>query len=96
MATGLGVLLAMSWQVGLGVAITFGADLAISRIVSLSSVSSAIVAVLLMALFHQPVAFLSMAVIGSIYVVLRHRTNIRRLFAGTEPRINSAQPHEKN
>ena len=40
-ATGLGVLLAMSWQVGLGVAITFGATLAVSRIVSLSSIAAA-------------------------------------------------------
>ena len=37
-ATGLGVLLAASWQVGLGVAITFVVVLVVSRIASLSSI----------------------------------------------------------
>src|SRR5215467_13944782 len=43
-ATGLGVLLAMSWPVGLGAAIVFGVMLAIARIVSLSSISAALTA----------------------------------------------------
>src|SRR5689334_19610079 len=41
-ATGLGVLLAMSWPVGLGAAVVFGMVLAISRIVSLSSILAAL------------------------------------------------------
>lgn len=86
-ATGLGVLLAMSWQVGLGVAIVFGAVLAVSRIVSLSSISAAVTAIVLMALLHQPSAFLLMAIVGAIYVIVRHRTNIQRLLVGAEPRI---------
>ena len=68
-ATGLGVLLAMSWQVGLGVAISFVIVLAISRIVSLSSISAAIAAVLLMLLFRQPTAFSLMTVMGATYVI---------------------------
>jgi acyl phosphate:glycerol-3-phosphate acyltransferase len=86
-ATGLGVLLAMSWQVGVGVAIVFGIVLAASRIVSLSSISSAIAAVILMVVLDQPIAFLSMAMVGSVYVVWRHKANLHRLWAGTEPRI---------
>jgi len=89
-ATGLGVLLAMSWQVGLGVAISFGVVLAVSRIVSLSSISAAVTAIVLMEVFHRPVAFLLMAVLGASYVVLRHRANIQRLLAGTEPRIGQS------
>ncbi len=86
-ATGLGVLLAMSWQVGLGVAISFGVVLAASRIVSLSSVSAAVAAILLMVIFHQPIAFLLMAIVGAAYVIVRHQANIQRLLVGTEPRI---------
>jgi glycerol-3-phosphate acyltransferase PlsY len=89
-ATGLGVLLAMSWQVGLGVAIVFCIVLLISRIVSLSSILSAVAAVILMAAWRQPAAFLVMAIAGSAYVVWRHHANIRRLFAGTEPRIGKS------
>ena len=46
-ATGLGVLLAMSWPVGLGAATVFGVALAIFRIVSLSSMLAALTAIAL-------------------------------------------------
>lgn len=86
-ATGLGVLLAMSWQVGLGVAIIFAVVLAVSRIVSLSSMSAALAAVILMISFNQPTAFLLMTVAGAAYVMVRHKANIQRLLTGVEPRI---------
>jgi glycerol-3-phosphate acyltransferase PlsY len=89
-ATGLGALLAMSWPVGLGVAIVFGVVLAVSWIVSLSSIAAAVAAIILMAVFHQPIAFLLMAIVGATYVVLRHKANIQRLLAGTEPRIGQS------
>lgn len=89
-ATGLGVLLALSWPVGLGVAISFGVVLAMSRIVSLSSIVAAVMAVVLMMMFHQPMAFLLMAIAGALFVILRHTANIRRLLAGTEARIGSS------
>jgi acyl phosphate:glycerol-3-phosphate acyltransferase len=90
-ATGLGVLLAASWPVGLGVAISFGIVLAMSRIVSLSSIVAAGTAIGLMAIFHQPIAFLLMAVAGAVFVIARHKANIQRLLAGTEPRIGQSR-----
>jgi glycerol-3-phosphate acyltransferase PlsY len=90
-ATGLGVLLAASWLVGLGVAISFGIVLAISRIVSLSSIVAAGTAIGLMVVFHQPIAFLLMAVAGAVFVITRHKTNIQRLLAGTEPRVGQSE-----
>jgi glycerol-3-phosphate acyltransferase PlsY len=95
-ATGLGVLLAMSWQVGLGVAISFGVVLAVSRIVSLSSISAAVAAIVLMVIFHQPVAFLLMAIAGATYLILRHKANIQRLLAGKEPRLGQSRPPIKS
>lgn len=89
-ATGLGVLLAVSWPVGLGTALCFVGVLALSRIVSLSSISATIAAVVLMLILAQPIAFLVLAVVGAAYVVLRHKQNIHRLIAGTEPRIGQA------
>lgn len=89
-ATGLGVLLATSWQVGLGVAFTFIVVLMATRIVSLSSILASVGAVVLMPVFHQPIPFTLLAVMGAAYVVFRHRENVRRLFAGTEPRIGHA------
>jgi acyl phosphate:glycerol-3-phosphate acyltransferase len=90
-ATGLGVLLAIAWPVGLGVAITFSAVLAVTRIVSLSSILATMAAVLLMGVFHQPFAFLAMAIAGGAHVIWRHKANIRRLLAGKEPRIGQSQ-----
>lgn len=92
-ATGLGVLLAMSWQVGLGVAVVFCMVLAVSRIVSLSSISAAAAATTLMAIFHQPFAFFLMALAGALYVIARHKANIERILAGTEPRIGQPLSH---
>jgi glycerol-3-phosphate acyltransferase PlsY len=86
-ATGLGVLLAMAWPVGLGAATVFAVVLATSRIVSLSSMLAALAAVVLICGFEQPLPYRLLVIAGSIYVIVRHRANIRRLLAGIEPRL---------
>ncbi len=86
-ATSLGVLLAMSWMVGLSTIGVFGLVFTVSRIVSLSSIAGAIAVSLLMLFFHQPLAYVLFALTGGIYVIWRHRSNIERLLAGTEPQI---------
>lgn len=90
-ATGLGILFAMSWQVGLGAAVAFGLVLASFRIVSLSSIAAAVAAIGLMWVFHQPIAYQLVVMAGGLYVIWRHKANIQRLFAGTEPRIGQKQ-----
>ena len=94
-ATGLGVLLAMSWPVGLGAAIVFGVVLAIARIVSLSSISAALTAIILVCGFEQPLPYRLLVIAGGIYVIVRHRVNIQRLLAGTEPRLGRNAPDAK-
>ena len=86
-ATGLGVLLAMSWSVGLATFGVFALVLAISRIVSLSSIAAAIAVSLLMILWSQPLAYQLFAGTAALYVIMRHRSNIERLLAGTEPQV---------
>ncbi|ALF52305.1 glycerol-3-phosphate acyltransferase [Nostoc piscinale CENA21] len=86
-ATSLGILLAMSWQVGLATLGVFAVVVAISRIVSLSSISGAIAVSILMLLFHQPLPYILFSILGGFYVIIRHRSNIERLLAGTEPKI---------
>jgi glycerol-3-phosphate acyltransferase PlsY len=92
-ATGLGMLLGLTWPVGLACLGTFAATLAVSRIVSLSSVAAALALPLLMlASFHtsgsglRP-AYLSLALLTSALVIWRHRSNITRILAGSEPRL---------
>jgi acyl phosphate:glycerol-3-phosphate acyltransferase len=86
-ATGLGVLLAMSWPVGLGAATVFGIVLAVFRIVSVSSMLAALTATALIWGLEQPLPYRLLVIAGSMYVIVRHRANIQRLLAGTEPRL---------
>lgn len=89
-ASGLGVLFAMAWPVALGALGVFAATLAISRFVSLGSILAAIATIVLMVVTGQPLAYLTLAILGGAYVVLRHRGNIERLLAGTEPRLGQS------
>ncbi len=93
-ATSLGVLLAMSWQVGLSTLLVFGVVLALWRIVSLSSIAGAVAVSVFMLVLHQPLPYQLFALAGGLYVILRHRSNIERLFAGTEPRLGQKLPLE--
>jgi acyl phosphate:glycerol-3-phosphate acyltransferase len=93
-ASGLGVLLALAWPVGLGTLAVFLGVVGLSRIVSLGSMAAAIATVALMALTQQPLAYLLLAAAGGLYVILRHRSNIERLLAGTEPRLGRASEKE--
>lgn len=91
-ATGLGVLFALAWPVGLGTAGVFAVVLGWSRIVSLSSIAAASASVVVMVIMQQPLPYILLAIAGSLYVILRHRSNIERLLAGTEPRLGSSRP----
>ncbi|WP_121968368.1 glycerol-3-phosphate 1-O-acyltransferase PlsY [Leptolyngbya sp. BC1307] len=85
-ATGLGVLLALAWPVGLGTAAVFAVALGVSRTVSVGSIAAALSATVFMLVTQQPTAYVLLAIAGGCYVVYRHHSNIARLFAGTEPK----------
>ena len=93
-ATGLGVLLAMSWPVGLGTLGVFALVLALSRIVSLGSISGAIAVPVLMIIMEQPLPYQLFAGAAGLYVIWRHRSNIQRILAGTEPQVGQKLPPE--
>ena len=88
-ATGLGMFLGLAWPVGLACFGLFMAVISISRIVSLSSVVAAIGLPVLMVLAGASVASISVSLVASVLVLWRHRSNIERLIAGTEPRIGA-------
>lgn len=86
-ATGLGILLAMSWPVGLGTGVAFALVVALFRIVSLGPMLAAVAAIALVSILEKPLAYRLLVIAGGIFVIALHRANIRRLLAGTEPRI---------
>jgi glycerol-3-phosphate acyltransferase PlsY len=90
-ATGLGVVLAMSWPVAFGGLAVFGVALAIWRIVSLGSILAALAAIGLVFAFEQPFPYRLVVVAAGVYVIVRHRANIQRILAGTEPALGRGQ-----
>ena len=88
-ATGLGALLiiapmATMLLVGVFVAVAFP-----TRLVSLSSIIAAALAPLVLWMFFQPPAIVWMGAFLAAMIVWRHRGNIQRLLAGTEPRFGA-------
>lgn len=85
-ATTLGVILALSWVVGLMVMATWILVALIFRLSSLASLVAVILLPLYLYFVSEP-AFIWPMVIMAIIIVLRHKANIRRLLHGKEPKI---------
>ena len=85
-ATGAGVLLAASWWLGLAAAVVWLATAALSRMSSAGALAACAAAPLVALLAGRTDLALFSAGIAAL-VVVRHRANISRLLAGTEPRI---------
>ena len=85
-ATYLGTLIALSWPVGLLCCATWLVVAALTRISSASAlVAAASGAVWAWAVGQQTLVVLALALAALVWV--RHAANIRRIIAGTEPRI---------
>ena len=87
-ATGLGLFLGLAWPVGLASFGVFLAVFSLSRYVSLASVLAAISLPLLMAAGTDSNANLVVALVAMLLVLWRHRSNIKRLINGTEPKLS--------
>ncbi|MFA5286955.1 MAG: glycerol-3-phosphate 1-O-acyltransferase PlsY [Candidatus Omnitrophota bacterium] len=92
-ATTLGVLSGLALKIpglnivlGLTILVWFGSFL-ILRIISLSSVLAAISFPLFTILFRQSNVIISLGILLSIFIVLRHKSNIKRLLEGKESRL---------
>ena len=85
-ATGLGVLIAASWPVGLAACVVWLVVAATMRLSSLASLA-AFAAGPVVGLLLEEFAVVKLAFTIAVLVFIRHQANIRRLRAGTEPRI---------
>lgn len=87
-ATGLGVLIAAAWPVGLIAGAAWLATAFASRISSAGALAAfALAPVAAVALSYRGVALLALGV--AVLVFIRHEANIRRLLNGTEPRFGA-------
>jgi glycerol-3-phosphate acyltransferase PlsY len=92
-ATTLGVLigLAISFNgilpiIGL-LLVVWGISFAFTKIVSISSIISAIALPLLMLAFKQSLTLIAASTILSVFVIIRHKSNITRLMQGKENKL---------
>ena len=86
-ATALGVLLAVSWPVGLLVLGTWILTAVVSKISSFSALVASSLAPLYMWYFTDSEPLITMNVVLAILLMWRHRSNIQNLLKGTEDRI---------
>ena len=94
MATSLGVLIGLAFKVAglkyvlLLVVLTWLLVFIVTRIVSLASMISGIALPVYMFLFKESVILFSSSIILTLFIILRHKPNIKRLLKGEEPRLS--------
>jgi len=89
MATFLGTLLALAWPVGVAACATWLVTALISRISSLSALVSALLAPFFALYFYHLHGAILIAIMTGL-IFWKHRANIARLRAGTEPKIGAS------
>lgn len=86
-ATGVGVIAAISLPVGaIAVAIWLSVS-GISRYISVGSIVAVVSIPFLMLAFHLELPYLVLGAFAAAFVLFKHIPNIKRILAGTEPRI---------
>lgn len=90
-ATGLGVIALLSPKVTAIVFATWAVIVFLTQYVSLASIIAAALVPPLMWGFGDPAENLWFGAFAAVYVIIRHRPNIKRLLAGQEPKIKAAQ-----
>jgi glycerol-3-phosphate acyltransferase PlsY len=88
-ATALGVLLAIAWQVGLAAGATWLVVAGLLRYSSVAGLAALATAPLYAWWFRGDLQLVELAAIIAAFVWLRHRANIVRLIKGQEPKIGS-------
>ena len=86
-ASGVGTILALNWQVGLIIAAIWSVITYSSKYVSLGSIIALWCSPILMYLFKQPSAYIGYCLLGAVYITYLHRENIKRLVKGEENKV---------
>jgi len=88
-ATALGVFLALAPWITLSLLGVFAIVALSSRFVSLGSMSAGVSAPIALWIADYPPLVVQMGAFLAAMIILRHRSNIKRLLTGTEPRFNA-------
>jgi len=89
-STAMGAITALSFKISIFLFVIWFVVLAITRYVSVSSMLTAISFPALTLLFYkQNIAMITFGFLVMLLVIYKHRTNIKRLIHGTEPKVGS-------
>ena len=88
-ATSLGVVAGLSPFAALVGFALWGLCLAATRYISISSMIAAVVTSLVLIILHHDLPHVLFAILVSAFVIVKHRPNIARLKAGTEPKVKA-------
>ena len=99
LATSLGILLLLNWQIGL-ICLIFAISLmAVTRMVSLGSIAAAVLFPVLTIFIHEhylaPGNYIVFGIVMAGLVIFNHRENLKRIFNGSENRINLKKDKEE-
>jgi glycerol-3-phosphate acyltransferase PlsY len=86
-ATGAGVLLALSKEIFFMAVVVAVVVIILTRYVSLGSIIGVATVFLLMVYFRKPLPFLILALFAGLFIIGKHYGNIQRLLNGTEKKI---------
>lgn len=86
-ASGVGTILALNWQVGLMIALIWGIITYASKYVSLGSIIALAISPFLMWWCKAPIAYIAYCGLGAVYIIWLHRSNIKRLIKGEENKV---------
>lgn len=86
-ATGAGGFLVLFPLGVLAAAVTWGLTVLLTRYVSLGSMLAAVALAIAAWALHQPPLLVGLCAAVTVFVILRHRTNLARLVAGTENKV---------
>lgn len=98
-ATSLGLLLLINWQIGLICLIFALALMAITRMVSLGSISAAVLFPILTLFITEhylvPGHYFIFGLVMAGFIIFNHRANVKRIIAGTENKLNFSKNKEE-
>lgn len=86
-ASGVGTILALNWQVGLMTALIWAIITYASKYVSLGSIIALALSPVLMWWCKAPIAYIAYCALGAVYIIWLHRSNIKRLIKGEENKV---------
>ena len=86
-ASGVGTILALNWQVGLIIAVIWATVTFFTRYVSVGSIIALAISPFLMWIFNAPLAYIGYCALGALYIIWLHRSNIQRLIKGEENKV---------